>query len=158
MDIDYKCGVTSMDFERVTEMLSQAYWSPGIKIDEMKKAAVNSALVIGAFSEEDRQIAYGRVISDKTRFAYLTDFYVDMEFRKKGICRKMVELVLAHPDLADVYQWLLSQGSTRTFENADSKSLPVRWTFWRSEAPAKRQMSSSAKTANTSTKGDQLYL
>lgn len=110
MDIDYKCGVTSMDFERVTEMLSQAYWSPGIKIDEMKKAAVNSALVIGAFSEEDRQIAYGRVISDKTRFAYLTDFYVDMEFRKKGICRKMVELVLARPDLADVYQWLLVTG------------------------------------------------
>lgn len=110
MDIVYKCGIGSMDFERVTEMLSQSYWSPGIKIDEMKKAAVNSALVIGAFSEDDRQIAYGRVISDKTRFAYLTDFYVDMEFRKKGICRKMAELVLAHPDLADVYQWLLVTG------------------------------------------------
>ena len=110
MDIVYKCGIGSMDFERVTEMLSQAYWSSGIKIDEIKKAAVNSALVIGAFSEDDRQIAYGRVISDKTRFAYLTDFYVDMEFRKKGICRKMAELVLAHPDLADVYQWLLVTG------------------------------------------------
>ena len=104
MDIVYKCGIGSMDFERVTDMLAQAYWSPGIKIDEMKKAAVNAALVIGAFSDDGRQIAYGRVISDKTRFAYLTDFYVDMEFRKKGICRKMVELVLAHPDLADVYQ------------------------------------------------------
>lgn len=84
MDIVYKCGIGSMDFERVTEMLSQAYWSSDIKIDEIKKAAVNSALVIGAFSEDDRQIAYGRVISDKTRFAYLTDFYVDMEFRKKA--------------------------------------------------------------------------
>ena len=110
MDIVYKCGIGSMDFERVTEMLSQAYWSSDIKIDEIKKAAVNSALVIGAFSENGRQIAYGRVISDKTRFAYLTDFYVDMEFRKKGICRKMAELVLAHPDLADVYQWLLVTG------------------------------------------------
>ena len=110
MDIVYKCGIGSMDFERVTEMLSQAYLSSDIKIDEIKKAAVNSALVIGAFSEDGRQIAYGRVISDKTRFAYLTDFYVDMEFRKKGICRKMAELVLAHPDLADVYQWLLVTG------------------------------------------------
>lgn len=99
-----------MDFVRVTDMLSQAYWSRGIKMDEMKKAAVNSALVIGAFSKDCRQIAYGRVISDKTRFAYLTDFYVDTEFRKKGICRKMVELVMAHPDLADVYQWLLVTG------------------------------------------------
>ena len=112
MDIVYKCGIGSMDFERVTDMLAQAYWSPGIKIDEMKKAAVNAALVIGAFSDDGRQIAYGRVISDKTRFAYLTDFYVDMEFRKKGICRKMVELVLAHPDLADVYQWLLVTGDS----------------------------------------------
>jgi hypothetical protein len=74
MDITYKCGSDSMDYKRVTEMLSQAYWSIGIKEDEMKKAALNSALVIGAFSEEGRQIAYGRVISDKTRFAYLTDF------------------------------------------------------------------------------------
>ena len=110
MDIVYKCGIASMDFERVTDMLSQAYWSRGIKKDEMKKAAANSALVIGAFSEEGRQIAYGRVISDKTRFAYLTDFYVETEFRKKGICRKMVELVISHPDLADVYQWLLVTG------------------------------------------------
>ena len=110
MDIVYNCGIGSMDFERVTEMLSQSYWSPGIKIDEMKKAAVNSALVIGAFSDDGRQIAYGRVISDKTRFAYLTDFYVDMEFRKKGICHKMVGLVLAPPVLADVYQWLLVTG------------------------------------------------
>ena len=110
MDIIYKFGIASMDFERVTAMLSQAYWSPGIKMYEMKKAAFNSALVIGVFSEEGRQIAYGRVISDKTRFAYLTDFYVDTEFRNKGICRKMVELVLAHPDLADVYQWLLVTG------------------------------------------------
>ena len=110
MDIVYKCGTVSMDFGRVADMLSQAYWSRGIRRDEIKKAADNSALVIGAFSEEGRQIAYGRVISDKTRFAYLTDFYVDTEFRNKGICRKMVELVLAHPDLADVYQWLLVTG------------------------------------------------
>lgn len=110
MDINYKFGIASMDFERITDMLSQAYWSPGIKMDEMKKAAANSALVIGAFSEDDRQIAYGRVISDKTRFAYLTDFYVETVFRKKGICRKMVELVMSHPDLSDVYQWLLVTG------------------------------------------------
>ena len=110
MGIVYKCGMTSMDFERVADMLSQAYWSLGIKAGEMKKAAANSALVIGAFSEDGRQIAYGRVISDKTRFAYLTDFYVDVEFRQKGICRQMVKLVMDHPDLADVYQWLLVTG------------------------------------------------
>ncbi len=141
MDIVYKCGIGSMDFERVTEMLSQAYWSSDIKIDEIKKAAVNSALVIGAFSEDDRQIAYGRVISDKTRFAYLTDFYVDMEFRKKGICRKMAELVLAHPDLADVYQWLLVTGDAHgLYEKCGFKVLarPLDFMEIRSPRPKDR--------------------
>lgn len=141
MDIVYKCGIGSMDFERVTEMLSQAYWSSDIKIDEIKKAAVNSALVIGAFSEDDRQIAYGRVISDKTRFAYLTDFYVDMEFRKKGICRKMAELVLAHPDLADVYQWLLVTGDAHgLYEKCEFKVIarPLDFMEIRSPRPKDR--------------------
>ena len=136
MDIVYKCGIGSMDFERVTEMLSQAYWSSGIKIDEIKKAAVNSALVIGAFSENGRQIAYGRVISDKTRFAYLTDFYVDMEFRKKGICRKMAELVLAHPDLADVYQWLLVTGDAHgLYEKCGFKVIARTMDFMEIRSP-----------------------
>ncbi|MDD4159976.1 MAG: GNAT family N-acetyltransferase, partial [Synergistaceae bacterium] len=87
MEIVYKYGMPSMDFEKITEMLSQSYWSQGIKTREIRTAALNSALVIGAFTDCGRQVGYGRVISDKTRFAYLTDFYVEKEFRKKGICR-----------------------------------------------------------------------
>ena len=96
-----------MDFARITEMLSKSYWSPGIKEWEMLRAAQNSALVIGAFSEDSSQIAYGRVISDKTRFAYLTDFYVDDRFRRQGIGKEMVRYALENKDLSLVYQWFL---------------------------------------------------
>jgi hypothetical protein len=79
-----KSGFHNMDFIKVTNMLSGAFWSTGIKIDEIKKGAANSALLIGVFYENE-QIGYDRVISDKTRFAY----------------------ILKHDDLQDVYQWLL---------------------------------------------------
>ena len=73
-------GIGQMDFERVTQMLSNAWWSPKIKIDEVRKGAFNSALVVGAFLLDQTQIGYSRVISDKTRFAYILDVYVDESY------------------------------------------------------------------------------
>lgn len=105
--ITIKDGIEKMDFERITEMLSNAHWSPQIKIDEIKKGSVNSALVVGAFINEKEQIGYARVISDKTRFAYITDVYIEEKFRRKGIGQKIINYILNHKELRDVYQWLL---------------------------------------------------
>jgi ribosomal protein S18 acetylase RimI-like enzyme len=99
--------VGRMDFARVTEMLKDAYWSKGIGIEEVKQGAYNSALVFGAFTPDKLQIGYSRMISDKTRFAYLLDVYVDENFRGQGIGRAMIDFVLRHPILKDVYQWVL---------------------------------------------------
>lgn len=100
-------GLDKMDFEKVTRMLSNAFWCPGIGIDEVKKGATNSALVVGAFLKDIEQIGYARVISDKTRFAYIVDVYVDENYRKKGIGQKLIKYILTHNELRDVYQWLL---------------------------------------------------
>lgn len=141
MKITYRYGTDSMDLERVTEMLSKAYWSLGIMKEEITKAAANSALVIGAFAPDGKQIAYGRVISDKTRFAYLTDFYVEPDFRNRGICRTMVGLVISHPDLSDVYQWLLVTGDAHgLYEKCGFKviSRPGDYMEIRTPRPANR--------------------
>ena len=103
----YRDGCESMDFARVAEMLSKAYWCAGIGIEEIERSALNSALVVGAFDEANRQIGYARVISDKVRFAYILDVYVDEAYRKRGIGQGMIRHMLSHPSLADVYQWLL---------------------------------------------------
>jgi len=106
-DIIIKDGIENMDFEKVTKMLSNSFWSPEIKLDEVKKGAINSALVVGVFSKDEGQIGYARVISDKTRFAYITDVYIEENFRKKGIGQKIINYILVHEELIDVYQWLL---------------------------------------------------
>ncbi len=105
--IIFRDGFENMDFEKVTEMLSKSYWSPGIKIDEVKKGASNSALVIGVFSQDHTQIGYSRVVSDKTRFAYILDVYIDEPYRKMGIGQKMINHILSNSTLEDVYHWLL---------------------------------------------------
>lgn len=100
-------GYENMDFIKVTDMLSKAYWSEGIEMDEVLKGAANSALVIGAFVDNE-QVGYARAISDKVRFAYITDVYVDENYRDRGIGLRLVEYLLNHESLTEVYQWMLS--------------------------------------------------
>lgn len=105
--IRIKCGSANMHFGEITEMLRNAYWSIGIHRSEVERGVANSALVVGAFTAADRQIGYARVISDKTRFAYITDVIVHEDYRKQGIGQALIKSILESEALQDVYQWLL---------------------------------------------------
>lgn len=102
-----KDSYNEMDFDKVTDMLKNIWWSPGIKKSEVMQGAQNSALLVGAFTADDQQIGYARVISDKTRFAYIMDVIVDDKYRRQGIGQAIIGYILSHKDLKDVYQWLL---------------------------------------------------
>jgi len=106
-EITLKAGLKAMDFKAVTGMLEKVYWSPGISEREIIRGAKNSALVAGAFDENGIQVGYARVVSDKTRFAYILDVVVHESFRKTGIGRSLVRFLLGHKELKDVYQWML---------------------------------------------------
>ncbi len=105
-----KEGFLQMDFVKVTEMLTNAYWSVGISQAKVEKGAANSTLVFGVFDEADNQIAYGRVLSDKIRFCYLMDIIVDEAFRRKGIGQVLVNHILNHAELKDVTVFALRTG------------------------------------------------
>ncbi|HEY9053854.1 MAG TPA: GNAT family N-acetyltransferase, partial [Rectinemataceae bacterium] len=106
-EFDIREGYEAMDFPRVREMLSRAFWCTGIGEEEIRAGAANSALVVGAFSPEGVQVGFARAISDKVRFAYILDVYVDEDWRGRGIASAMMRRILGHPSLASVYQWLL---------------------------------------------------
>jgi GNAT superfamily N-acetyltransferase len=132
-----KSGYESMDFMKVTSMLSSAYWSRGIKIDEVRKGASNSALVVGAFASGE-QIGYARVISDKTRFGYISDVFVDEGYRHKGIGQMMVSHILKCDELKDVYQWLLyTKDAHGVYSRLGFKALsnPDEWMQIRKDRP-----------------------
>jgi ribosomal protein S18 acetylase RimI-like enzyme len=102
-----KAGYSEMDFDKITLMLKDALWCVGIKKNEVIQGAKNSALLVGAFTTDNIQVGFLRVVSDKTRFAYILDVIVDENYRKQGIGQAMVRFLIGHPDLKDVYQWVL---------------------------------------------------
>lgn len=134
---EIKFGFDQMDFVKVTEMLSGAFWSKDIKIYEVKQGAQNSALIAGVF-DQGNQIGYARVISDKTRFGYILDVIVDEKYRRRGIGQLMVNGILRHEDLKDVYQWLLiTKDAHGVYKKSgfSSLSLPDWWMEIRNERP-----------------------
>ena len=99
-----------LDFALIHRWLTETYWSPGISRQKIERAARHSAIVIGAYwgaGTEKRQVGYCRVVSDRTRFAWLADVYVDPDHRGKGLGQAIVRFALEHPELTDVFNWLL---------------------------------------------------
>jgi len=107
MTVDICSDNEKLRIGNIQEMLSKLFWSPGITENEIFKGINNSALIVGAYTENGKQIGFLRVVSDKVRFAYLLDVVVNEDYRRKGIGRRMVKFALTHPELKDVYQWLL---------------------------------------------------
>jgi GNAT superfamily N-acetyltransferase len=95
-----------LDFDRVHAWLASTYWSPGIPREKVERAADNSSMVVAAYHGTD-QVAYMRVISDRTTFAYLADVFVDSAHRRRGIASAMVRFALAHPEYQGLRNWML---------------------------------------------------
>lgn len=132
-------GLSNMDFARVTALLAGAKWSPGISRAEVEQGARHSALVVGAF-DGGRQVGYARAISDRTRFGYLSDVYVDEAYRGRGIARAMVDRIVGHERLRDVYQWALrTTDAQAVYEKCGFRpvSNPECWMEIRRERPAR---------------------
>ncbi|HEX6765078.1 MAG TPA: GNAT family N-acetyltransferase [Polyangiaceae bacterium] len=97
-----------IDFAKVTDWLAGSYWSPGIGRVEVERGARHSSLVIGAYAASDGQVGYARVASDRTRFGFVMDVFVEPRHRGKGLGRAMVRFAIEHPEHVPVYRWLLA--------------------------------------------------
>jgi GNAT superfamily N-acetyltransferase len=121
-------NISRIDWNRVHAWLASSYWSPGITREWMERAARNSALVLGAYSAGG-QAGYLRVVSDKARFAYLCDVWVDAPHRGKGLGRHMVRYALEHTEFARV-KWVLATADAHgVYANLGFAPLkdPLRW-------------------------------
>jgi len=96
-----------LDLNLVHSWLTNSYWSPGVSREVVERAAQGSSLVVGAY-QDDRQMGYLRVVSDRATFAWLCDVYVDEPHRGKGIARAMVRFALDHPEHQGLRRWILA--------------------------------------------------
>ena len=75
---------TLLDVNSVHQYLSEeSYWAKGIPKEKVIKSIDNS-FCVGIY-EEGKQVAFARIITDYTAFAYLCDVYVVKEYQGMGL-------------------------------------------------------------------------
>lgn len=93
------------DLQFVHAELSQSYWAKNIPFEIVKKGAEHS-ICFNVFSGK-KQIAFARVISDTSSFAYLCDVIVVESHRGKGIGKALMNFIMKHPDLQGLRRFTL---------------------------------------------------
>ena len=117
-----------IDVAQVHRWLADTYWSPGIARAQVERAIAGSR-VIGAYRGDDMQVGFARLITDGATFGWLADVIVDPDWRGAGIGRRMVEGLLAAPDLADIRRVMLNTRDAHGVYAALGFAAPVRPDF-----------------------------
>ncbi|HEY5799592.1 MAG TPA: GNAT family N-acetyltransferase [Burkholderiaceae bacterium] len=87
-----------LDIAAIHRFLSnETAWARGIPLATLQRAIANS-ICFGAY-EDGRQVGFARAVTDRATFAYLCDVYTLPTHRGRGIARKLVEAMHAHPEL-----------------------------------------------------------
>ena len=96
-----------LDIDAIHAFLStESYWVPGIR-REFVERAIETSLCFAIF-EGVRQLAFARVITDGAGFAWLADVFVVADARGRKLGERLVEFVLAHPDLQRIRRFMLA--------------------------------------------------
>jgi GNAT superfamily N-acetyltransferase len=99
----------ALDIPLIHGFLSErSTWAVGMPLALLEKAIANS-LCFGGY-EDGKQIAFARVITDGATFANLVDVFVLPEHRGLGHSKRLMEAVMAHPELQGLRRFTLATG------------------------------------------------
>ncbi|MES2447642.1 MAG: GNAT family N-acetyltransferase [Bacteroidota bacterium] len=99
--------VNLVDVKAVHHYLcTQSYWAKGIPKETVQKSIANS-LCFGIY-KDGKQAGFARWVTDRATFAYLCDVYIENDFRGLGLSKKLMSLMLFHPDLQGLRTYCLA--------------------------------------------------
>jgi GNAT superfamily N-acetyltransferase len=115
----YRLRDDGLDVDLIHRWLAEdSYWAAG-RARETVARSLRHSYCLGAFTEDGRQVAVARTVTDWATFAWIADVYVDRGHRGRGLGRWLVgelrdrleragvhRLVLATKDAHGVYEAL----------------------------------------------------
>lgn len=87
-------------------LANEAYWSQGLPFIVFRRM-IDHSLCFGVYHQSGKQVGFGRVVTDYTTFAWLTDVFIIDEYRGKGLSVFLMNCILDHPELKILRRWLL---------------------------------------------------
>jgi nitroimidazol reductase NimA-like FMN-containing flavoprotein (pyridoxamine 5'-phosphate oxidase superfamily)/GNAT superfamily N-acetyltransferase len=94
--VTLRCAMSPESAGEVADLLQDAEWLRGASREAIVRAHLLAPAWVGAFGPEGELVASARALSDG-QVAYLADIIVAPRWRKLGIGRALIRLLLDHP-------------------------------------------------------------
>jgi GNAT superfamily N-acetyltransferase len=119
-----------LDLALIHDYLSnQSYWAQGRSLVTVH-TSIEHSLCFGVY-HEGRQVGFARVVTDYATFAWLCDVFVLEPHRGQGVGKRLIESVMAHPELQTVRLFLLAtrdaHGLYRRYGDFETLPVPEKW-------------------------------
>ena len=95
-----------LDIDLIHSFLNRTYWAEGISKETIRRS-IDGSLCFGVF-ENDKQVGFARMITDKATFAYLADVFIIEEYRGRGLSKWLMQVIMSHPDLQGLRRMILA--------------------------------------------------
>ncbi|MBS9859103.1 GNAT family N-acetyltransferase [Vibrio alginolyticus] len=100
-------SLDDMDLDVIYQCISNSYWGKGIPRERFEKSLRHS-FCFAVLDDENQLVAFARLITDRTTFAYLADVFVVEVHRGKGISKLLISEIVAHPELQGLRRMMLA--------------------------------------------------
>ena len=95
-----------LDRAMIHAWLSQrSYWAEGIP-REIVDRSLDHSLCFGVY-EGGAQVGFARVVTDRATFAWLADVFILETHRGRGLSKRLVQFIVAHPDMCGLRRFML---------------------------------------------------
>ena len=113
-----------LDLDVIHGFLKEAYWAEGVPLETVERAVAHS-LAFGLYDPNGDLVGFGRCVTDRATFAYLSDVFVLPEARGKGLGLWLVEGIMGHPDMTGLRHMILATNDAhRLYEKVGFHDLP----------------------------------
>lgn len=105
MNITISTDPYRLELNVIHGFLKTAYWCENLPREVIERA-IRHSLCFGMY-EVGRQVGFARVITDRATYAYLADVFVLESHRGRGLSKRLMRAIVAHPDLQGLRRWSL---------------------------------------------------
>src|SRR3982751_1068273 len=100
-----------LDVPLIHQYLSTStYWATSRKLEIVQRSIENSLCfwIYQIVNDGHKQIGFGRVVTDYATFAWIADVFVVEQYRRRGLAKWMMELMVSHSELQGFRRWVLA--------------------------------------------------
>jgi len=135
MTYEISADAERLDLEIIHRYLSEeSYWAPGISREIVARSIANS-LCFGVY-DGATQVGFARLITDCATYAYLADVFILEAHRGKGLSKRLMEAIIAHPEVQGLRRWsLITRDAHTLYEQFGFKPLAAPHRYMERHAP-----------------------